>query len=57
MITERSKNFTENGFPVDVFWLDIEHALWAEKETIETRDYRWFTFNPSNFTEVAMNKM
>lgn len=57
MITERSQNFTETGFPVDVFWLDIEHALWAEKETIETRDYRWFTFNPANFSANAMEKM
>lgn len=55
MITERSANFTREGFPVDVFWLDIEHALWAEKETIETRDYRWFTFNPANFTASAMS--
>ena len=42
---------------MDVFWLDIEHALWAAKETIETRDYRWFTFNPVNFTEDAMERM
>jgi len=40
-----------------VFWLDIEHALWADKETSLTRDYRWFTFNPVNFTESAMNMM
>lgn len=57
MITERSKNFTDYGFPVDVFWLDIEHALWTDKETIDTRDYRWFTFNPYNFTESSMDRM
>lgn len=57
IITERSQNFTDTGFPVDVFWLDIEHALWAEKETVETRDYRWFTFNPANFSVDAMQKM
>ena len=57
MIAERSLNFTKTGFPVDVFWLDIEHALWAEKETIETRDYRWFTFNPNNFTDESMKRM
>ena len=42
---------------MDVFWLDIEHALWAEKETGETFDFRWFTFNPYNFTESAMDAM
>ena len=57
MIVERSQNFTDTGFPVDVFWLDIEHALWAEKETIETRDYRWFTFNPNNFTDEGLSSM
>ena len=50
MVTERSQNFTAYGFPVDVFWMDIEHALFAEKETSQTRDYRWFEFNPYNFT-------
>lgn len=57
MITERSQNFTKTGFPVDVLWLDIEHALWADKETVLTRDYRWFTFNPVNFTATAMDRM
>lgn len=57
MVTERSQNFTNFGYPVDVFWLDIEHALWADKETVETRDYRWFTFNPVNFTAEAMDRM
>lgn len=50
MVLERSHNFTKYGFPVDVFWMDIEHALYTDLETVLTRDYRWFTFNPYNFT-------
>ena len=56
-ITMRSKNFTDTGFPVDVLWLDIEHALWADKETAFTKDYRWFTFNPHNFTTTSLDAM
>jgi len=37
--------------------MDIEHALWTEKETVETRDYRWFTFNPFNYTDEDLSKL
>lgn len=57
MVTERSHNFTKYGFPVDIFWMDIEHALWAEEETSETRDYRWFTLNPHNYTESSLETL
>ena len=57
MVTERSRNFTTTGFPVDIFWMDIEHALWAEKETPETRDYKWFTFNPNNYTKEGLETL
>jgi mannosyl-oligosaccharide alpha-1,3-glucosidase len=57
MVLERSQNFTKFGFPVDVLWMDIEHALWTEKETVETRDYRWFTFNPFNYSSNALSNL
>ena len=34
--------------------MDIEHALWAKYETPETRDYKWFTLNPYNYTEDSL---
>ena len=37
--------------------MDIEHALWADKETPETRDYKWFTFNPKNYSESALDAL
>lgn len=46
---DRNRDFTEYGFPVDVFWMDIEYS----------NDYKYFEFNPKNFTEdgiVEMNK-
>jgi alpha-glucosidase (family GH31 glycosyl hydrolase) len=57
MVRERSQNFTKFGFPVDVLWMDIEHALWTDRETVETRDYRWFTFNPYNYTADTLESL
>jgi len=34
--------------------MDIEHALWTQKETAFTKDYRWFTFNPNNYTSDSL---
>lgn len=39
-LAERSQNFTKFGFPVDVFWMDIEH----------TQEHMYFVFNYLNFT-------
>jgi mannosyl-oligosaccharide alpha-1,3-glucosidase len=57
MVIERSQNFTKYGFPVDVLWMDIEHALWTEKEDVTTRDYRWFTLNPYNYTTQSLQAL
>mmetsp|Transcript_59715 Transcript_59715/g.82037 ORF Transcript_59715/g.82037 Transcript_59715/m.82037 type:complete len:222 (+) Transcript_59715:678-1343(+) len=49
IIMDRNSDFTKYGFPVDVFWMDIEYS----------NDYMYFEFNPKNFTEagiVEMNK-
>lgn len=47
MVIERSQNFTRYGFPVDMLWMDIEHA----------EDYKWFEFNHKNFTAEAIERL
>ena len=43
-LAERSQNFTKYGFPVDVFWMDIEH----------TQEHMYFVFNDVNFTSEKL---
>ena len=44
---QRSTDFSEKGFPVDVFWLDIDH----------TKDKRYFKFNPDTFPLHEVEKL
>ena len=46
-LAERSRNFTKFGFPVDVFWMDIEH----------TEEHMYFIFNEVNFTQNALDEL
>ena len=39
LLIDRSENFTSNGFPVDVLWMDIEYA----------EDLHYFVFNETTF--------
>ena len=52
-IIERSKNFTEFKFPVDVLVMDIQ---WADQYT-EEQMQEYFIFNPQNFTEEGLSQM
>ena len=44
---ERSVNFTANGFPVDVLWMDIEYS--QEKE--------YFVFDYERFSQRSVMQM
>jgi len=57
MVIERSQNFTHYNFPVDGLWTDIQYALWSEDENTGSDDYRWFTWNPYNFTDNGIEDM
>lgn len=52
MMIERNKNFTENKFPVDVLWMDIN---WADQNS--SGAYEYFNFNPENFTTSQIEQM
>ena len=52
MIMERNRLFTENKFPVDVLWMDIN---WADQYNMG--NYQYFKFNPANFTKVSIKQM
>ena len=44
---QRDSDFERKGFPVDVFWMDIEH----------TQSYEYFVFNGRRFPEEQLNSM
>ena len=46
-IMEYNMQFEENGFPVDVFWMDIGHTL----------QNMYFTFNPTWFNDIDLEDM
>lgn len=46
-MVRRNRDFTEKGFPVDVFWLDIDH----------TSHNRYFKFNPETFPLQEVEKL
>ena len=39
---QRNKDFSDNNFPIDVLWSDIE---WAQQNST-AREYMYFKFNP-----------
>lgn len=47
MLIDRSNNFTKNGFPVDVLWMDIEYS----------QDKEYFVFNYENFPLYDVQRM
>jgi alpha 1,3-glucosidase len=53
ILMDRTRNFTDHGFPIDVLWSDIE---WAMKDS-EEGNYRYFVFNEQNFTDHQIHKM
>jgi alpha 1,3-glucosidase len=46
-ILEWNEKFENNGFPVDVFWMDIPHTYGNE----------YFVFNPHKFTTDKLTEM
>ena len=52
-IMERSQNFTDFKFPLDVLVMDIQ---WADKDGAAD-GYEYFQFNPQNFTESGLAEM
>jgi len=42
ILMQRNKDFTDNNFPIDVLWSDIE---WAQQNST-AREYMYFKFNP-----------
>lgn len=50
---ERSQNFTDNKYPVDVLWSDLQ---WSQQYD-EPDDQYYFKFNPKNFTEPKLEQM
>lgn len=56
IMIERSQNFTNGSFPVDVLWMDILWALGGNDEYHGT-DYEYFFFNPDNFTNESLPLM
>ena len=53
ILEERSRTFTEEGFPVDVLWADIQ---WAQQNNTDGA-YHYFQFNPKNFTEDSLRNL
>lgn len=52
-IMERSKNFTDFKFPLDVLVMDIQ---WADQYS-QGHSQQYFQFNPQNFTETGLAQM
>jgi mannosyl-oligosaccharide alpha-1,3-glucosidase len=49
---ERNRDFTDNNFPLDVLWMDIE---WSDQ--YNRGAYEYFIFNPANFTAAQIDQM
>ncbi len=50
MLMDRNRKFTDNKFPIDVLWSDIE---WAQQYG-DPAGYEYFKFNPQNFTDTQI---
>jgi alpha-glucosidase (family GH31 glycosyl hydrolase) len=44
IVIRRDENFETKGFPVDIFWLDINH----------TKEFEFFKFDKDRFPEDAL---
>lgn len=52
IMMDRNRLFSENKFPVDVLWMDIN---WADQNG--TGAFEYFVFNPQNFTTESIGQM
>lgn len=62
ILIDRSRSFTEHGYPLDVLWADIQWAksppeIVGGDETPSDDNYMYFVFNEQNFTAPKLEEL